>query len=168
MTSRRRFLRRTLLGGALLTVGGVLGRHLLGGYAVDPGVASRLRALSPKEYVVLAAACRRLLAADAPGAPSPDEIGVALAVDGYLAGLHPDLVSDVRALLQVLEHGPIWSRFTRLDAGDQDALLAGWEQSALDLRRRGFQALKSLAALGYYGDPRTFSVLDYLGPMLPR
>jgi hypothetical protein len=167
MLSRRRFLGRTLVGGALLAAGGAIGSRHVGGYVLDGAIAARLRVLSPKEYLVLAAACRRQLAPDERGAPSPDEIGAPLVIDGYLAGLPADLVSDVRALLHLLEHWGVWTRFTRMGAATQDEVLAGWESSRLDVRRRGFRALKSLALLGYYDDPRTFAILDYSGPMLP-
>ncbi len=167
--NRRRFLRRTIAGAALLAVGATVGKHLTG-YALDGAIAARLRTLSPKEYLILAAACRRLLAADEPGAPSPDEVGAALVIDGYLAGLPDEIVSDVKALLHLIEHTPFLfhgkpSRFTRLDAGGQDAVLRGYAESRLDVKRRGFQALKSLAVLGYWGDPRTFALIGYPGPM---
>jgi len=168
---RRRFLRRTLLGAALLGVGGTVLRHL-SGYRLDRATAERLRVLSPKEAIVLSAVAARMLAADQPGAPSPDEVGVVPAIDGYLAGLPEALSSDVRALLQLVEHSPLLfaarpARFTHLDAAAQDAVLAGWESSALDVRRRGFTALKSLCVLGYYGDPRTHAILGYPGPLVP-
>jgi hypothetical protein len=68
---RRRFLRAGLAGAAALGLGGVLAWHGAG-YAVPPEVAARLRALSPKEYLVLAAFARRLLRDDpAAGAPRP-------------------------------------------------------------------------------------------------
>ncbi|MSP62225.1 MAG: hypothetical protein EXR72_18210 [Myxococcales bacterium] len=170
--TRRRFLRRTLLGGALLTLGGTLLRHA-SGYTLDPAIAARLRLLSQKEYLILAAICRRMLAPDEGGAASPDEIEAALVIDGYLAGLPEAITSDVRALLHLVEHTPFlfslrFARFTRLDAAAQDAVLEGWATSRIDLRRRGFQALKALAMLGYYDDPRTFAILDYTGPMLPQ
>ncbi|HEX2568825.1 MAG TPA: gluconate 2-dehydrogenase subunit 3 family protein [Polyangia bacterium] len=165
--SRRQFLRRTLLGGLLLGAGAVVGRHLTG-YQLDPGLATRLRVLSPKEYLVLMAVCRRLLAPDEAGAPAPDEIGVGLNVDRYLGELDPSLVGQLQALLHLVEHGSsLRGRFTRLSPEAQDEILATWESSRLDVRRQGFQALKTLAVLGYYDDPRTFALLGYPGPLLP-
>ena len=168
--SRRRFLRRTLLGGALLTLGGIVGRHL-SGYHLPPEIAARLRVLSPKEYVILAAACRRLLAPDEAGAPDIEAIEVVNLIDDYLARVDPAICDDVKALLHVLEHGTALatlSRFTHLDAADQDAVLDAWQTSRIDLRRRGFAALKSLAMLGYYDDPRTFAILGYGGPLVGK
>jgi hypothetical protein len=175
--TRRSFLRRTLLGAALLAVGGTLARHLTG-YHLDEAVAGRLRVLSPKEALVFLAVARRLLAPDAPApgaapAPSLDEVDVLGSVDAYLAGLPEHLAADVRALLQLVEHSPAvfslrMSRYTRLPPSAQDEVLAGWAASRLDVRRQGFAALKALAAIGYYGDPRTHAVLGYVPMQLPR
>jgi hypothetical protein len=168
---RRRFLRRTLAGAALLALGGTALRHL-GGYQLDEETERELRALSPKEAIVLGAVARRVLAPDGPDAPPPDAIGVVRAVDAYLDALPAGVVSDVRALLQLVEHGPFLftlrpSRFTRLSPSAQDAVLADWESSRLDVRRRGFVALKTLCAVGYYGDRRTHDLLGYPGPRIP-
>ncbi len=168
--SRRRFLRRSLVGAALLAVAGTVGRHL-SGYTIDERL--RLRVLSPKQYLVLAAACRRLLAADEPGAVSVDEVETALSIDRYLAELPRELQRELAGLLELLEHTPFLfqlrpSRFSRLDAAAQDRVLEDWESSRLPFRRGCFQALKSLAMVGYYGDPRAYAVLDYTGPMIQR
>lgn len=168
--ARRRFLRRSLLGGALLVLGATVGRHL-SGYALDPVIARRLRVLSPKEYLVLAALCRRLLAPDGPDAASADEVDAALVIDDYLAGLPKALVRDVTALLHLIEHTPLLftlrgARFTRLGVAAQDALLASWAESRIDLWRQGFQALKGLAMIGYYDDPRAWPLLGYPGPLV--
>jgi hypothetical protein len=127
------------------------------------------RALSAKELVVFSAAARRILAPDGPGAPSPDELEVALFVDGYLAQLDEPLRADVRALLHLFEHtASVTTRFTQLSATAQDRVLAGWQASRLAVRRQGLQALRTLAFLGYYRDARTWPMLGYTGPMLPK
>ena len=141
------------------------------GYSIDEATRRRLRALSAKEYLVMRALCSRLLAPDAAGAPTPELLEAALVIDGYLAGLPETLRSDVKALLQLVEHSPplfalVPGRVSRLEGPAQDAVLRGWQDSHLDLRRQGFQALKGLAMIGYYDDPRTFAVLDYPGPMI--
>lgn len=169
--SRRTFLRRTLAGAALLGFGGTLARHLTGYATGDPALRD-LRALSTKEALVLAAIARRMVAPDERGAPSPDEIGAVRAADEYIAGLPKELRSDLKALLHLVEHSPAlfalrFSRFTRLDAAAQDAVLDGWARSRLDVRRQGFIGLKSLVMLGYYGDPRTFAIPGWPGPLVP-
>jgi hypothetical protein len=166
--SRRSFLRAGLVGGALLGGAALLGRRLTG-YTLDAPTAAELRVLSPKEYLILAAAARRILAPDGDDAPAPDTVACALHVDRYLARLPPEVQRDVRALLQLFEHGSaVSTRFTRMTPAQQDATLAAWEASSFTLKRRGFQALRTLAFLGYWRDERTWPLLGYTGPMLPR
>ena len=172
MISRRRFLRTTLVGGLLLGGAATVGRHL-SGYHLAPELAGRLKSLTPKEYLIFDAVARRMLAPDGPDAPGAEEVQAALFADGYLARLDEGMQSDVRALLQLVEHGsflfrPRFSRFTHMSPAEQDATLADWETSRLSVRRQGFQALKTLALLGYWRDDRTWPLIGYTGPMLPE
>jgi hypothetical protein len=119
---------------------------------------------------------RRVVVPDAPDAPDADAVDTALAVDAYVAKLPHAVQREVSALLQLVEHGALLhgffrlrgSRFSRMSADEQDATLRDWESSSLTVRRRGFQALRTLAFLGYWRDDRTWSVIGYTGPMLPR
>ncbi len=168
-SGRRSFLRVGLWGGALLGLSAIVGRHL-SGYAL-PAQVPAPRTLSTKELLVLAAAVDRLVAPDGPDAPSPSGLRIASWLDGYLAGLDAPLTRDLRALLQLLEHGSSLfraraSRFTHMSSDEQDATLMDWSQSTLAVRRQGFQALRSLAFLGYYRDDRSFALLGYPGPMV--
>ncbi len=171
--TRRRLLRLSLLSGVALTAaGGLLGGEWLAAprrYAVPPGVRGKLRALSAKEYRLLAAVAARILDGVEPALRDGGG-GVALWADGYVAGLPAEMQGDVRALLQLFEHAPAFSghfsRFTALPAEAQDAVLRDWAESGLALRRQGFQALKSLCCLAYYQDPRSFAAIGYSGPML--
>jgi len=170
--SRRGFLRAGIVGGVLLGGAAIVGRSL-SGYHLDAATASRLRALSPKEYLVMQAVARRVLAADADDAPSADAVDVAGAVDTYVAKLPPAVQREVRALLQLVEHGSSLfrgraTRFTHLTPAEQDATLADWQHSSLVVRQRGFQALRTLAFLGYWRDDRTWPLIGYSGPMLPK
>jgi hypothetical protein len=166
--SRRSFLRAGLFGGVVLGGAALLGRRLTG-YRLDGETTRQLRVLSPKEYVILAAAARRIVVPDGDDAPRPDAVACALRVDAYLARVPPAVQREVRALLQLFEHGSaVSSRFTRMAPQQQDATLAAWEASPFTLKRRGFQALRTLAFLGYFADERTWPLLGYTGPMLPR
>jgi hypothetical protein len=60
------------------------------------------------------------------------------------------------------------SRFTQLAARDQDDVLASVEESGSDLLRGGFESVKALLFMGYYRDPRTWSIVGYDGPLLGR
>jgi hypothetical protein len=173
-------LRAGLGGAALLGLGGLLAWQT-SGYEVPAEVAARLRALSPKEYLVLGAFARRLLrddvsaggAAGAPAFPSPDEVGVALFADGLIARLDPATREDLRRLLHVLEHALPASagrlgRFSRLDGDAQDAVLAAMAESSVGLLRGAFVSLKSLCVLAYFRDARAWPAIGYDGPLFGR
>ncbi|MCA1665576.1 MAG: gluconate 2-dehydrogenase subunit 3 family protein, partial [Myxococcales bacterium] len=171
MLTRRGFLRAGIAGTLLVGGAAVVGRSL-SGYHLDATLAGRLRVLSPKEYLVMQAVARRVLAADGDDAPSPDSVDVAGAVDAYVAKLPSAVQRDVRGLLQLVEHGSSLfrgqvARFTHMAAAEQDATLADWQRSSLTVRRRGFQALRTLAFVGYWRDDRTWPLIGYSGPMLP-
>lgn len=160
-----------MYGSALLGGAAVVGRHL-SGYHLDSRTASQLTILSPKEFLILSAVARRIVAPDASDAPDADTVGVVLFADRYLGRLDEGMRSDVRALLHLLEHGEVlfrlaFSRFSHMSAAEQDVTLADWEGSRLLVRRRGFQALKTICFLGYYRDDRTWPLIGYSGPMLP-
>jgi len=170
--TRRGFLRAGIAGTVLLGGAAIVGRSL-SGYHLDAATSKRLRVLSAKEYLVMQAVARRVLAADGEDAPSPDSVDVAGAVDVYVAQLPAAVQRDVRALLQLVEHGSSLfrghvARFTHLSPAEQDATLADWQRSSLTVRRRGFQALRTLAFLGYWRDDRTWPLIGYSGPMLPQ
>lgn len=161
--SRRRFLGRLALGGAVALGGLTL--HQCTGYGTPPFTP---QAVSDKEAAVLLAAAARIL----DGLP-PDVIQQAAAwVDGYLARQSAPLRREVRALLHLVEHAPPllsgrFSRFTRLDAAGQDAYLSAFAASQRALLRQGWSGLKSLLLMGAWGQPATWELIGYGGP-LPR
>src|SRR6476659_3585799 len=133
--TRRGSLRAGVAGSVLLGGAAIVGRSL-SGYHLDESVARRLRSLSPKEYLVMQAVARRVLASDGDDAPTPDSVDVAGAVDAYIAKLPAAVQRDVRALLQLVEHGSSLfrlsaTRFTHMAPAEQDATLADWQRSSL-------------------------------------
>jgi Gluconate 2-dehydrogenase subunit 3 len=175
--SGRKLSRRRVLGAVF--AGLVLGGSALAlvrtrGYAVRSDL--RLIALSPWQFVVVEHAARRIVAPDRPGEagiPSADDVGVAAFVDGWVARLPERVQRDLGRFLAYVEHvAPLGagfsSRFTRLAAGEQDAVLASIEASSSDLLRAGFDGLRSLVFLGYYRDARTWRIVGYDGPLLNR
>jgi hypothetical protein len=144
------------------------------GYSLPTG--KTLAGLSVWQYVVVEHAARRIAAPDRPGDASiisPDDTDVAGFVDGWMARMHPSVRRDLGRFLGYLEHlAPVavgmGSRFSRLEAGDQDEVLAGIESSSSDLLRAGFEGLKSLVFMGYYRDPRTWAIVSYDGPLVGR
>lgn len=170
--SRRRFLRVGLVGATVLAVGGVL-KWQTSGYDVSEDTARHLRALSPKEYLIVAALAARILRADSPDMPSAADVDVALFIDGMVARLDAANRTDLLRLLNVLEHAlPLSSgrrgRFTHLDGAGQDAVLTAMMTSPVGLVRGAFGALKSLCVMGYFRDARTWAGIGYDGPLVGR
>ncbi|HEX9294429.1 MAG TPA: gluconate 2-dehydrogenase subunit 3 family protein [Polyangiaceae bacterium] len=160
------------IGGTVSVLGGTVALVRSCGYDVDAATEAKLRVLAPWQYVVVRDVARRMVAPDrSEGVPTPDEVGVAEFVDRYLMDLRPALRRDVLRMLRYLEQlAPLASglvhRFTALSAPDQDRVLGALEASQTDLLRAGFQAMKGLVMMGYYRDPKTFSILGYRGPLL--
>lgn len=170
--SRRRFLRAGIAGGVALGVGGVLAWQT-SGYEVPAAIASKLEALSPKEYLIVEALARRVLRGDGPGYPTADEVSAARFVDGLVARLDGETRLDLKRLLHLLEHGlPLRAgklgRFTRLSGEAQDAVLARMEQSEIGILRGAFESLKSLCLMAYFRDARTWGAIGYDGPLVGR
>ena len=155
--------------------------------ALGAGVTLRVRgypaplrplvALSAWQYAVVQHAARRITARDAAaiaaGVPDADQADVAGFADLWIARMNPRTRRDLLRFLVVVEQiAPLgcgyFGRFTRLDAAAQDRVLASIEGSSHGLLRAGFEGLKALVFLGYYRDPRTWSVMGYDGPLLGR
>lgn len=170
--SRRRFVRWGIGGTIAVGLGSVLAWQLRG-YVVSSDVERRLRALNAKEYLIVKAAAARILRSDRPEDPTADDLDVALFVDELVARLDEATRDDLKKLLHLLEHGlPISSghvsRFTRLDGEGQDAVLTAMMMSSVGLLRGAFDSLKSLCAMAYYRDPRTWAAIGYDGPWVAR
>ncbi len=171
--SRRRVLQAGIAA-ALVAGGSAIAYVRTRGYALPAG--RTLAAFTPWQFVVVEHAARRILAPDRPGdaaIPGADALDVAGFVDGWVARMDALVRRDLGRFLGYVEHvAPVGagfaSRFTRLGATDQDAVLASVESSSTDLLRAGFDGLRSLCFMGYYRDPRTWSILSYDGPLVNR
>ena len=170
--TRRRFLRLGLGGAVLVGLGGALAWST-SGYRVDRETARQLRALSPKEFLIVRAALARLVRTDGDDLPSAEDVDGALFVDGLVERMDDGNRGDLLKLLQVLEHvlpaaSGHASRFTRLGGEDQDAVLRAMMESPVDALRGAFDALKSLAVMAFFRDPRTWGPIGYDGPFVGR
>jgi hypothetical protein len=169
---RRRFLKGIAL--TLLVGGSAVAIVRTRGYALPAG--RTLSGLSVWQFVVVQHAARRIAAPDRPGDPSiasADDTDVAGFVDAWVARMQPSVRRDLGRFLGYLEHlAPVavgmGSRFTRLGPDEQDHVLAAVEASSNDLLRAGFDGIKSLVFMGYYRDPRTWSIMAYDGPTMGR
>jgi gluconate 2-dehydrogenase subunit 3-like protein len=165
--SRRSLLKRGLLGGGLLLIGGFT---YLGTRGTKRGAAPSkpLSVLTEDEYAVMDAIAARIVA---PAPDAPPLADTTWNVDQLLAAAAPETQKEVKQLLGLFESaignflfGARVTSFTRLDPAAQDRVLREWQQSRLLLRRTGFSALKTLAMAGYYGTSRTWAYVNYPGP----
>ncbi len=171
---RRRLLVAGIASGALVAIGSVVALVRTSGYDVPPQRARAFESLDAAQYVFVQHAARRIAAPDRDGdgaIPSPDDTDVAGFVDAYVAKMHPTVRRDLFRLFAYVEHiAPLRSglrhRFTSLGPADQDRVLAALEAADEGLLRGGFEGLKALVFMGYYRDPRTWSILGYDGPTL--
>lgn len=171
---RRRLLKAGLAAALALSAAAVAAVRS-SGYVVDGEVRAKLVALSGPEYVVVQALARRVCAADRSNGEvvTPDETDVAGFVDQYVAQMPKKMRRDLLRFLAYVEQlAPIAvghpSRFTELAPSDQDRVLASLQASSIDLLRGGFEGVKALLFMGFYRDPRTWSILGYDGPTIER
>jgi hypothetical protein len=181
--ARRRFLKKTIGGAALLAAAGAVPLALRKTQLRAP--KGPLRFFTPAEYSVFAAVAERILArgtadvprelegvlASRPPAPSSAEVDVAGKADAFLAPIDATSAKELKQLLALFDNalfsvvtgGPP-RPFTRMTAAEQDAHLERWATSRMAVRRTGFQALKRLSAAVYYGSPETYPSVGYPGP----
>jgi hypothetical protein len=170
--SRRKFLKRGLLGGGLLLAAGTL-PFAFRTTAIGRRPRRDLGLLTLEEYAVLAAVAARLVPGDGADAswPRAEAVDCAGKIDALLATVHPDVGSDFRRLLRLFESGFLGTfiaasprPFTRAAPADQDARLEAWRRSRIALLRSGYQAIKRLAHAAYYSSPEVYAKIGYPGP----
>ena len=152
-------------GGLLLAVGGSIG---LVAWPSDEKVHARrpLRALTPRQFAVLAAVAGRTVTA-----PAADPITIAERVDAQMATAPPEARADFGKLLLLFENAlagfVLDARprpFTRLSPAAQDDVLADWRDSRLVVRRSGYAILRKLTQAAHYAAPEAWPDTGYPGP----
>ena len=161
---RRTFIKRGLLGGSLLALGGV-------GLALYPGRDSALpteplRWLEPRPFRALVAFAARVVTA-----AGRDPIAIAQGVDQLLVAAPVETRSDLNKLLGLLDNalGALLldgrlTPFSRLDDKAQDHALTQWRDSRLAVRRTGYQALRKLCLATHYAGEASWAALGYAPP----
>lgn len=169
---RRGFLKRGILGGVLLAVGGATGLALRPTRLGSPAPAP-LALFSPAEYAAMAAIAARIVPGDdaPPTWPSAAALDCAGKIDRLLALAHPSVGTDFKRLIGLFENGLAGllihgsgTPFTQLDAAQQAARLKAWRHSRLMLLRSGYQALVRLVHATYYSSPAVYALIGYPGP----
>ncbi len=166
---RRDFLKKGLLGGLILAVGGgtwLFTRRTRAQRALE----GPFQVLSPEEATVMLAVANRLVP-ERVGFPRPLEVGVPRKVDAILSMSHPATQKEARQLVRLFENalaGMVFEgqlrTFSSSSPEEQDERLRGWATSRITLRRSGYRALKRLVYSAYYSSPETWPAVGYAGP----
>ena len=129
-----------------------------------------LKALSDREYSIIAAAADRICP-QISDMPSAQALMVADHLDGAVYKMHPAAAAEFKQLLALLENpivGMVFEQrmrpFTACEPEVQDRVLKAWQHSRFSLRRTGFRAIAGLCMAGYWSQPETWSSLGYPGP----
>lgn len=168
--SRRGVLKKGLLGGALLALGG--GGFLFTRKSVEvdlPG--DGLLVLTPREFAILTALSWRMIA-KRDGFPGVEDLQVARGCDRILSLVDATALTETKQLLMLLENalpnflfGRRAKTFSTMSTDEQDAVLAEWQTSRITLRRTGFTALRGLVLAAYFQSDKTWAAVGYPGPL---
>lgn len=163
-TSRRSFLKKGLIGSAVLVLGGT-GLALFPSKQIATPTAPLL-ALHAKCFQVVVAVAARVVTAKA-----ADPVAIAHGVDRALSYALPETQADINNLLGLFENalpGLLLDfralPFTRLSPESQDGVLDSWRRSRLTLRRSGYHALRKLCFAAYYVQEVSWPALGYEPP----
>jgi len=167
--SRRSVLKRGLIGGVLLAVGG--GSWLFTRKsALVPLPKDGLQVLSEQEYAVVHALVGRFHP-QRPGYPDASTLHVSEVCDRILAKADVTAQKELKQLLMLFENalpnflfGLRTQPFTRLTGDEQDVVIAEWARSRVTLRRTGYLALRTLVMAAYWSQPESWRAAGYAGP----
>jgi hypothetical protein len=169
LESRRSFIKKGLVGAALLATGGGV---WLGTRSTqpDPALKGPFQVLTPAEATVILAIADRLVPPRR-GFPRPLEVEVPRKVDAIAAMAHPAVQHELRQLLGLFESpltgltlDGLAGTFSGASPEAQDRRLHAWATSRIAVRRTGFRALKKLVYAAYYASPETWTAVGYPGP----
>jgi hypothetical protein len=168
--TRRGVLRKGLIGGALLALGG--GGFLFTRKSVEVDLpADGLLVLTPKELAVVTALAWRLIPRR-DGFPDVEALQVARGCDRILALVDATALTETKQLLLLLENalpnflfGRRTSTFTVMSTDEQDEVLREWQTSRITVRRSGFTALRGLVMAAYFQSDKTWAPTGYPGPI---
>jgi hypothetical protein len=160
---RRSFLRSAAGGSAAVAAAALLPAGCARQYPQAAAAGVTLRALSEKQYAVARAAAEALVV----GVPvSPDAIAAGLDAELAIAG--EPVLSDMRTVLSLMEHGTVLAlrprRFTALTPAARRAVLDNWATSRFNLRRAAYQALRGFIIYFAWIDDATRPLTGFAGP----
>ncbi len=163
-TTRRRVIAFGAAGAAALAAGEAL-RWFAFGYDLhgdDPPVA-----LSSKELVVVRAIVEALCPPDG-DFPSGVALRVPYSIDEEVYSQTPELRSDMKAAIEVIEHAPplvgVPHRLSALPPDKRAEVFQRLLQKGPDVIVQAGVALKEMTSLYAYGSEATWSAIGYDGP----
>ena len=161
---RRGFLKKGLLGTALLAVGGASFLATRGGKRETP--PSPLLVLDVARFSIMVAVAEVVLPFD-----GVDAKNVAVRVDQSLSFAPSRVQSEITSALGLLENGlaGVFTRgqmtpFTLLAVPERALALNAWRDANVTLLRSAYHALRKLALAGYYSDLEKAKETGYPGP----
>jgi hypothetical protein len=160
---RRGFLRAAAGGSAAIAAAALLPAGCTRDYPEARTAGVALAALSEKQYAVARAAAEAMVV----GTPvSPDAI--ARGIDRELAIAGEPMLSDMRTVLTLMEHGTLLAlrprRFTALSPAGRRAVLDDWATSQFNLRRAAYQALRGFVVYFAWIEDSTRPLTGFPGP----
>lgn len=166
--SRRGVLKKGLLGGVVLALGG--GTWLFTRPSASIDLPEGLRVLNAREYACLHALVQRFIPPHE-NFPDADALNTTVAADGVMAMMEEVTRDELKQLINLFENalpaflfGRRRQTFSMLPMDQQFAVIDEWRDSKLTLRRTGYLALRGLVMAAYYGNPKTWPAVKYPGP----
>lgn len=151
----------------LVVIGLFLVHRLVLGYPRPP---ARLEAVGPWDAAFLNAAADTFFPADGPLPVAGRDAELAARTDRYLAQLPRRQRLLIRALFMLIEQSTLifpargvgaFRRFSSMSPEQREAVIQGWADSGLYLRRTAFSALKAVLIMGYLGHPECRRALGF-------
>jgi hypothetical protein len=161
--TRRGFLRTAAGGTAAVAAASMIPAGCARDYPQADAAGVSLQVLTPKQYAVARAAAEALVV----GVPVPPDT-IAAGIDAELALAGDPVLSDMRTVLTLMEHGTLLSlrprRFTALSPAARRAVLDDWSRSRFNLRRAAYQALRGFVVYFAWVDDATRPLSGFPGP----
>ncbi len=165
---RRRWIKLSLAGGAVLAIGGGVAAFFSWGYGGKLGARDRPIGLSPKALAVARALAEALLPGGG-GLPPGLELGIHQRIDEEAWASEPRIARQLEQALQLLEHVPVAfgrvSRFTTLAPAEREEVFGSMLRSDRDTVRQVALSFREMVHLFYYGEARTWAAIRYDGPL---
>ena len=173
-TTRRKFLKKSLFGVALLSSSKFIPSEVLFANELNQ-VPKNLAFFSPREYIIFEAIAERIIGLPSTDQPSVKDVGVAARADQFLAGADPEVQDQLHQLFTVFNAAFFtflfdfrFSSFLNMSAPDKDSYIRDWMTSKFGFRRTAFQALERVSLSMFYTDNRPWKEIGYEGMFMPE